>query len=239
MLLLRSVGLTSEDLAQERTLLRGPGPVPDGFLTRAFRASTEAANTAYRSPFIDGIRTGSLSPDRYGAVNVLDAYYCYEAAKSIWEGCRKSQAADQGLYRLQSRLYNGYAAYNATFYEYWHVLTSKSVSPTDHFREYAAHERAVSLNDEPIYLLAALLPCYYLWYWMADKIHKDPAASPGVYRGWVDGNRGDPLTAYLVDEFINQWRLAGRPFDEAKAIRIFATSMEYESKVFDECGYPA
>lgn len=238
-MLFRSIGLTESDLAEirDRTKLLKAAPADDSFLMKAFNKNKDAAEGAYSSPFIDGIRTGTLSPDRYGAVNVMDAYYCYEAAKSIWDACRKSKKSDAGLYVLQSKLYNGYATYNSTFYTHWHVLTSKSVSPTENFRRYAQHERKVAETEEPIYLLPALLPCYYLWYWMADKIDKDASAAPGVYREWVDGNKYEPHSAYLINDFITQWQKDGKPWDEGKAMKIFADSMECERRVFNECGY--
>lgn len=233
----RSIGLTKADLTELRKTNLKAAPSPDGFLMRAFNANMDSANSAYNSPFIEGIRTGTLDPDKYGSVNVMDAFYCYEAAKSIWDACRKSKESDSELYTLQSKLYNGYASYNSTFYEHWHVLTSKSVSPTDKFRAYAAHERSVAVNEDPIYLLSALLPCYYLWYWMADKIDKDPTATPGVYKNWVDGNKYEPTSAYLIDKFITQWINDGKAWDESKAMTIFSTSMQCESNVFNECGY--
>ncbi len=243
-MLLRSIGLTKEDrIKADRVLLRMKSngeeyaPKTDGFLMRAFNANMDSANSAYNSPFINGIRTGTLAPDRYGAVNVMDAFYCYEAAKSIWDACQKSQQVDSELFALQTSLYNGYASYNSTFYDYWHVLTSKSVSPTDSFRAYAAHERSVAENEDPIYLLAALLPCYYLWYWMANKIASDSTSTPGVYFDWVDGNNHNPNSAYSIDEFIANWISRGKAWDDDKAMEIFSKSMKYESMVFNECGY--
>ena len=239
-MLFRSIGLTQEDLneiKQANIIKRDAAPNQDGFLMRAFNQNIESAESAYASPFIDGIRTGQLNPDRYGSVLVMDAFYCYEAAKSIWEVCKKTHTTDPQLYALQSKLYNGYTKYNSTFYEHWHILTSKSVSPTDNFRAYAEHERNVALNEDPIYLFPALLPCYYLWYWMANKIANDPSAAPGIYNGWVECNNYEPHSAYLIDDLITQWISDGREWNEEKAMGIFSKSMEFENKVFNECGY--
>lgn len=72
---------------------------------------------------------------------------------------------------------------------------------------------------------------------MADKIKNDHAATPGIYEFWVDGNAYEPRSAYLINDLITKWIDEGREWDEAKAMDIFSRSMEFESKVFNECGY--
>lgn len=201
------------------------------FLDKAFEMNMTKAQETYDTAFIQGIADGNLSPEKYGSVLVLDAYYCYEAAKSIWNSCKKSET-DSNLQNLLKHFYNSYTAYNATFYTEWHILTSKSVAPTEDFSTYAQHERFVSLNEEPIYLLAALMPCYYLWPWMANKIDADQTKHPGIYQFWVDGNKGSGSSARAADRIITQWIKDGKPFDEDKALQIFSESMQCELDVF-------
>lgn len=235
MMLFRSIGLLETDLTRVKN--QGLSISSDGFLSRAFEQNISAADTAYNSVFIEGIKNGSLDPQRYGAVNVLDAYYCYEAASSLWIACSKAKNKDQGLYELLTRLYNGYAGYNQTFLNQWHISASKNVTPTICFREYAEHERKVAKDEDAVYLLPALLPCYYLWYWMAQKIKQDSTLKPGLYQFWVDGNAYEPHSAEAIDDFISQWSSAGKTWDESKAMEIFKTSITLEGKVFNECGY--
>lgn len=234
-MLFRSIGLLPAD--QLEIQRRNLSISPDGFLYRAFEQNISAADTAYNSVFIEGIKHGSLDPQRYGAVSVLDAYYCYEAASSLWIACSKAKNEDQELYALLSKLYNGYADYNQTFLNQWHISASKNVTPSTCFREYAEHERKVADNEDAVYLLAALLPCYYLWYWMAAKIKQDSSLQPGLYQFWVDGNAYEPHSAEAIDDFIRQWSLAGKTWDESKAMEIFKTSITCEGKVFNECGF--
>ncbi|MFR7592536.1 MAG: hypothetical protein ACLUVC_13930 [Longibaculum sp.] len=205
------------------------------FLDKAFQANITIAEKTYQTKFIQGIANGNLSPEKYGSVLVLDAYYCYEAAKSIWNGCKKSEN-DSELQDLLKHFYNSYTSYNATFYTNWHVLTSKSVAPIEDFQGYAMHERRVSLEEDAIYLLAALMPCYYLWPWMANKIAADSSKKPGVYQFWVDGNKGSGSSARAADRIITNWIKAGKPFDENKALQIFSQSMQWEYTVFTSEG---
>ncbi len=235
MMLFRSIGLTPADLRE--AVAKKLEPKEDGFLMRVFNKNISAAQKAYDSVFIDGIKHGSLAPERYGSVNILDAYYCYEAASSIWTACSKAIHKDNGLYELLSKLYNGYAEYNQVFNEQWHVTAAKNVSPTPCFREYAEHEKRVANNEDAVYMLVALLPCYYLWYWIAHNINQDKCLHPGLYQPWVDRIDDEPDSAYLIDDFINNWQQKGKSFDESKAFDIFQTSINCEVKVFNECGF--
>ncbi|MCM1088325.1 MAG: hypothetical protein NC419_09215 [Muribaculaceae bacterium] len=210
----------------------------DSFLNRAFAANQDIADNTYQTDFIQGIRKGNLSPDIYGSVSVLDAYYCYQAAQSIWFACGQAET-DSELQNALKKFYNSYAKYNATFYNVWHVPAAQNVVPTNAFKTYAEHERNVAQNDDPIYLLPALLPCYALWAWMANKIDKDKSATPGVYKDWVDGNKGNDGvsgSAVLADQVIGNWIAAGKAFDEEKAQAIFKESMQCECRVFSSLG---
>lgn len=214
--------------------------VSDGysFLKKAFDANMDIANATYNTEFIQGIRNGDLSPETYGSVSVLDAYYCYEAAKSIWYACGQADENSELQVTLK-KFYNSYAQYNGTFYSTWHVPAAQNVVPTNAFETYAKHERAVAKDESPIYLLPALMPCYKLWAWMAYKIYQDPGKHPGVYEFWVEGNmghEGESGSATLADRVIRKWIEDDKPFDENKALEIFKKSMQCECAVFSSLG---
>lgn len=208
------------------------------FLEKAFEANMDIANATYNTVFIQGIRNGDLSPETYGSVSVLDAYYCYEAAKSIWYTCGRADE-NSDLQVTLKKFYNSYAQYNGTFYSTWHVPAAQNVVPTNAFETYAKHERAVAEKEPPIYLLPALMPCYKLWAWMAYKIYQDPEKTPGVYEFWVEGNmgyEGESGSAILADRVISKWIKDGKAFDENKALDIFRKSMQCEYAVFSSQG---
>lgn len=232
----RSIGLLSEKESRHYAQLSVSNEY--SFLKKAFDANMDLANATYNTDFIQGIRNGSLSPETYGSVSVLDAYYCYEAAKSIWHACGKADENSELQVTLK-KFYNSYAQYNGTFYSTWHVPASQNVVPTSAFETYAKHERAVAETASPIYLLPALMPCYKLWAWMAYKIYQDPGKQPGVYEFWVEGNmghEGESGSATLADSVISKWIQAGKEFDESKALDIFKKSMQCEYAVFSSQG---
>lgn len=105
-------------------------------------------------------------------------------------------------------------------------------------QRYAEHERRVSLDEDPTYTLVVYLPCYHLWPWFARRLMMSPHYSPGVYQSWLEGiYQGEVESfggAWLMGNFIEQWKDAGLPFDEALAFDIYRTSMEFELAVFSE-----
>ncbi len=232
----RSFGLRSE--TERAHYARLSVPEETSFLKKAFDANIDIANDTYNTAFIQGIRNGNLSPETYGSVSVLDAYYCYEAAKSIWHTCGNAEENSELQVTLKE-FYNSYAEYNGTFYTTWHVPAAQNVVPTNAFATYAKHEREVAEKEQPIYMLPALMPCYKLWAWMAYKIYQDPNKNPGVYEFWVEGNMGDKGesgSATLADKVISNWIKAGKEFDEQKALDIFKKSMQCEYAVFSSQG---
>ena len=232
----RSIGLLSEIESEYYAQLSVSEEY--SFLKKAFESNMDIANAAYNTTFIQGIRNGNLSPETYGSVSVLDAYYCYEAAKSIWYTCGQAEENSE-LQMTLKKFYNSYAQYNGTFYSTWHVPAAQNVVPTNAFAAYARHERIVAKEESPIYLLPALMPCYKLWAWMAYRIYQDPEKQTGVYDFWVTGNmghEGESGSATLADHVISNWIKEGKPFDESKAMDIFRKSMQCEYAVFSSQG---
>ena len=232
----RSIGLLSEIENAHYAQLSASDEY--SFLKKAFETNMDIANDTYNTAFIQGIRNGVLSPEIYGSVSVLDAYYCYEAAKSIWYTCGRADENSE-LQKTLKKFYNSYAQYNSTFYSTWHIPAAQNVVPTHAFETYAKHEREVAQKEAPIYLLPALMPCYKLWAWMAYKIDQDPGKKPGVDEFWVKGNKGhegESGSATLADRVISKWIQDGKAFDEDKALRIFRKSMQCEYAVFSSQG---
>jgi len=131
------------------------------------------------------------------------------------------------------KLSTSYTDYNKTFFDYWHIKTSESVNPTQNFIGYSEHEHHIACSEHPVYTLTAMLPCYYLWYWFSDQIINAGITQDNLYFNWVDGCHS-VKSAYIIGNFIELWKNAGKDFDETKATAIYTKSMDFELKVFSE-----
>lgn len=236
-LIQRNAPLLSYVIADLRKLANQPSST--SFYTRAFRACKPTANAVVKTSYLQSMHDGTLDPLSYGCLTVQDAYYCYHAQntlRALME--RVDQEAHSGLYDLVKSKVESYDAYNRTFLEDWHIRNTESVIPTETMQRYVEHERRVSLDEDPIYTLVVYLPCYHLWPWFARRLMMSPHYSPGVYQSWPEGiYQGEVESfggAWLMGNFIEQWKDAGQPFDEALAHDIYRTSMEFELAIFNE-----
>jgi thiaminase/transcriptional activator TenA len=182
---------------------------------------------------------GTLDPLSYGCLTVQDAYYCYHAQNTLRSALeRVDRDAHPGLSDLIKSKADSYDNYNRTFLEDWHIRNTDSVIPTSTMRRYVEHEQRVAREEDPIYALVVYLPCYHLWPWFARRLMMSPRYNPGVYRGWIEGiYQGESESfggAWVMGNFIEQWKDAGNHFDEDRAFDIYRTSMEFELTLFSE-----
>lgn len=214
-------------------------PLHTSFFSRAFLANLRTANAVVSTRYLQSMHDGTLNPLDYGCLTVQDAHYCY-CAQETWKMLldRIDREAEPDLYDLVESEVEGYADYNRTFIEDWHIRDASSVVPTETIRRYIDHERRVFCDEEPIYTLVAYLPCHYLWPWFARQLQMSPRYHPGVYRDWFEGvykNEAESFGgSWLLGRFIEEWKGAGKPFDEILAHNIYRTSMNFELQTFSE-----
>lgn len=223
--------LLSLDTIKEQGLNIDPPP-PDSFFFKAFNANIKAAKDTLSTTFIQGIKNGALCPDNFGAMTVLDAYYCYNGAKSLELALSHTDPKGEAdLYTLLKQLYISYSEYNQAFLKVWHIEKSESVIPTATCKGYADYERKIANAYPPIYTLVVMLPCYYLWYWLSDQIYKSRVNN--IYGYWIEGCHS-ANTAYSIGNFIE----SVKTFDEKIAMPIYQEAMNFEYKNFNEAGLP-
>ena len=212
-------------------------PSPSSFYTQAFLANRRTANEVANTPYLQSMHAGTLDPLDYGCLTVQDAHYCYCAQETL-RGllARVDREMQPELFELVESKVRGYEDYNRTFLEDWHIRDAQSVLPTEAMRSYVEHERRVAREEEPIYTLVAYLPCYQLWPWFARQLMMSPRYRPGVYRDWFEGvyqgERESFGGAWFLGGFIEEWRDAGKPFNEDLALDIYRQSMAFELAVF-------
>lgn len=240
-ILSRSISLLTYIPAQMRRHLGKP--LPSSFFCRAFHTNRHTANAAANTRYLQSMHDGTLSPLDYGCFTIQDAYYCYSAQDTLRLLLHRiDHEAEPELFGLVESNVSAYDDYNRTFLEDWHIQDAACVLPTETTRRYAAHERQVARHKEPLYSLVAYLPCFHLWPWYARRLMMSPRYRPGVYRSWFEGiyqgEREGFGSAWLLGNFIEEWRQGGRPFDENLAHDIYRKSMEFELAIFSEACPP-
>ena len=184
----------------------------------------EALNTRY----IQDIKSGTLHPSTYGAFNVSDAYYCFNGANDYAKA--EKRAEQLGLKSYLTEKQNSYAKYNKEFTKSWHIKDAEGVIPTPVCKDYSDFETKIATQRDPVYCIPLMLPCEYLWSWIASELAESPPVPNNLYQSWITDN-DDPKGAYAMGNFINQ-----EPFksyiNDDEAISIYKQAITYEFKNF-------
>ncbi|MDJ0628949.1 MAG: hypothetical protein QNJ44_11875 [Rhodobacter sp.] len=184
--------------------LETAAPPRDSLFWEMWRRWQPIAEATLALPYLQGIDTGLLNPDAYGGYNVADAYYCFEGAKDYAVAAARAPAGTPLQAFVEHKL-KGYQDYNATFPDTWHVASARDVTPPQITRHYAAFEGQVVRTLDPVYSLVVMLPCEYLWAWLAEQM--GTPARTNVYGGWITGN-ADPDGSYAMGNVLQAYSAA-------------------------------
>lgn len=186
------------------------------------------ATKALSTDFIQGINHGTLDPIKYGAFTVSDAYYCFNGAQDYLAA--ESKAEDPTLQQYLLKKYQSYQKYNDEFPTIWHIRDASGVVPIDVCKAYSDFERQVASHQASIYTLITMIPCEFLWYWLAHSIA--PANANNLYKPWINYN-DDPSGAYAIGNFINEYQKTHpEEINVDTAFQLYSTAMNYETENF-------
>jgi len=193
-----------------------------------WKACTDIAQAALQTKFIQGIGSGALDPVLYGAFNVSDAYYCFNGENDYL--IAESQATDPTLKAFLYKKYTSYHNYNQTFPTTWHVRDATGVVPIPVCLSYSQFETYIASHQPPIYCLICMIPCEYLWNWLAAQL---PSPSPqNLYGPWITGNISTD-GAFAMGNYLDQY-MSENPgsVDPVLATKIYSQAISYEQQNF-------
>ena len=195
-----------------------------------WRACEDIAHQALETQFIQGIKNGTLDPTIYGAFNISDAYYCFHGADDYQTASNKCN--DPILKAFLEKKYAGYQSYNETFPKTWRIKNAEGISPTQACLDYSNFETQVASTEEAIYTLVAMLPCEYLWAWLAAQLM--PPSPGNLYASWITDNNY-PDGAYAMGNFLEGYKNS-HSLNTQKATDIYRQAMQYELENFESVG---
>ncbi|MNJ43680.1 hypothetical protein D3C77_386970 [compost metagenome] len=220
--------LQFDNMLLERHGLSSAPPPADSLFWRLWQPCLPIAQKTLVTPYINGIKNANLDPVIYGGFNVSDAYYCFNGAQSYLAA--ESRTDDEGLKFFLLEKYKRYQTYNEAFPTIWHVRDASGVVPTPACRDYAQFESDTASHADPIYTLIMMIPCEYLWYWLANQLM--PPSPSNLYGPWITAN-DSTSGAYAMGNFLDQYqRVHPGAIDENKAQSIYSTAMNFEWQNF-------
>lgn len=209
-------------------------PPPTSLFWTMWRASTATAHAALQTGFIQGIGAGTLDPVTYGGFNVNDAYYCFNGADD-YQGAA-ARATDPGLQAFLTAKYQSYQQYNETFPTVWRVRDASGLAPYTACILYSLYEGIIAETAPPIYALIVMIPCEYLWAWIASELPAPPPSN--LYGPWITENN-DPSGAYKMGNYLDTY-MAANPgaVDQNDALTVYQAAMSYEVQNFQAANDP-
>lgn len=188
---------------------------------------------SFHHPFVKGIADGSLSLESFKYYVLQDAYYLNHFAKvQAYAGAKafdlqttaRLAAHAQGTYEAELSLHENFSRrLGVTKAE----KEAFQAAPTAH--AYTSHMYRAVLTGGLGEVIAALLPCYWLYYEIGERL-KDCTPAEPIYHEWIRAYGGEWFKE-LVEEQINRLdELAEKATDEEKArmLEYFIISSQYE-----------
>ncbi|MFV0581621.1 MAG: hypothetical protein ACK5N4_06205 [Parabacteroides gordonii] len=201
-------------------------PSKDALFWQMWNNCRDIADKVLNTDYFNGIQAGNLDPNAYGSLMVQDAFYCFKGRDDY--SAAATHALDESCKEFLTKKAESYDNYNVVYHKDWHIREAYGVLPGPEIDGYANYEAYVAGNLESPYVFCVMLPCEYLWNWVANQL--DPRTpKESLYRFWIDNNGGIPNGAYQMANMLEQYRSF---VDEAKANEIFRRAMEYELEVF-------
>lgn len=201
-------------------------PDENSFLGKAFQKYINYAEESFNTKYIQGIRNGNLNPDDYGKFIVEDSYYCMHGVKTLEIAYNRAGNFPE-VQETLGMVRDAYKNYSdKVFVEQWHILSENSVSVNLYLRQYSDFERHVAEEKHPILTLVTLLPCYYLWSWLALKM--SDKISNNIYGEWITENL-DMESSKIISDTIEKYIKNHNDFDVELAFDCFRHAIIYEN----------
>lgn len=201
-------------------------PPEDALFWQMWNNCLDIANDVLNTDYFKGIKQGNLDPNAYGSLMVQDAYYCFKGRDDY--SAAATHALDEACKEFLNKKVESYDNYNEYYHQTWHIREAYGVIPGKEIDGYASYEAYVAGNLISPYLFCVMLPCEYLWNWVANQL-APVTPKESLYYFWIEGNGGTPDGAYQMANMLEQYRSS---VDESQANDIFRTAMEYELEVF-------
>jgi thiaminase (transcriptional activator TenA) len=189
---------------------------------------------SFNHPFVKGIGDGTLSIESFRYYVMQDAYYLSHFARIQSLGAAK--AADlPTTARMAAHAQDTYEAelsLHANFSKLLHITEEEQANfkaaPTAY--AYTSHMYRAAYTGHLGDIIAAILPCYWLYYEIGEKLQLCTPDEP-IYQEWIAAYGGDWFRT-LVEEQINRLdeiaaTVSERDLDRMKEHFLISSQYEY------------
>ncbi|MFT4415874.1 thiaminase II [Fredinandcohnia humi] len=193
---------------------------------------------SFTHPFVKGIGDGTLSLESFRYYVLQDSYYLSHFARVQSLGAAKAEDLQttnlfakhaQGTYEAELSLHESFSTL-------LHITKEEqaNLTPAPTAYAYTSHLYRATYSGHLGDIVAALLPCYWLYYEIGEKLKECKPKEP-IYQQWIAAYGGDWFRA-LVEEQIELIDCIAEKVTEADRKRMkdhFIISSQYEYAFWD------
>lgn len=206
-----------------------------GFCAEVWTTTSELQEAIRNHPFNEALASGLLDRDRFVFYLVQDARYLVGFSRALAVASSRAPGADDAAFLAESShaalvversLHAGYLEqYGLSAAEVSQIPTSPSCLA------YVSYLQATALAEPFPVIVAALLPCFWIYHYVGSGIHATTGTDPThPYRDWI-GTYADESFAESVARMKNIADRVAMEGDHAivdSMARAFCRAAEYE-----------
>ncbi|WP_159881015.1 thiaminase II [Paenibacillus puerhi] len=196
-------------------------------------AVEESWEASFKHPFVQGIGNGTLPLDCFRHYVLNDAYYLSQFARVQALGAAKAQ----DLHTVNRMAVHAQSTYGAelSLHEKFSELLGITAEEREAFEPaptayaYTSHMLRAAYSGSLGDIIAAILPCYWLYYEIGERL-KDCTPEEPIYREWIAAYGGDWFRELVEEQIsrINELAEQASEADRARMLQHFVRSSRYE-----------
>jgi thiaminase (transcriptional activator TenA) len=195
------------------------------------RKADELWQQSFQHPFVIELANGTLPTEKFAHYVLNDSYYLTVFAKVQSLGAAKTNdlhTIGRMAFHAESTI-NAEQALHETFFKILGITRDPDFLPSPTAYRYTTHLLSVAAQGTLGEVIAAILPCYWLYYEIGIQ-NQDATPNHPIYDKWI-ATYGDEWFEKLVKEQISRLDELADKADEQEKQRMerhFLISSEYE-----------
>ncbi|MSO90971.1 MAG: thiaminase II [Acetobacteraceae bacterium] len=210
----------------------------DGFSDNAWRRTASLRQAVNALPFNTELAAGTLSAGRFQFYVVQDALYLGQYSRALAIAAARASDAPALHVFAQSALeaVSVEQALHAGYMKQFGVNSEQfaNTEPTPDCLAYTSFLMTAAYHEPWEVLLAALLPCFWIYWDVGTEISRH-AAADNPYRAWIDtyADQNFGATVRAVIGITDRAAAATTPAMRARMMAAFIRSTQYEWMFWD------
>lgn len=217
------------------------------FSDEAWKANEDIYHAILEHPFLRGLTDGTLDRKAFTFYMIQDAHYLAEFAHALEVTAKKAPKQDwQALLESHAKatLEEERRLHQSVFEEYGVSLEEQEAFvPSPEAYGYTSHLIATAYRGSFAESMAALLPCYWIYWEVGKDLGRRGSPSP-VYQKWIDAYSSEAYgeSVRAVIAIVNDMADKATAEERARMMENFRRSSRYEwmfwDSAFHQNGWP-